>query len=91
MSTAVKRALFVLLVVVVIFTGLPLMMGMGTMNVCPECGPAVVARAIDCLPAAILMFTAGLLLAFAGRVRLQTRSSPAHLFRTVLERPPRWA
>jgi hypothetical protein len=90
MSIPVKRALLVVLVVVVIFTGLPLM-GMGTMSTCPHCGPAVVARAVDCLPAAILVVAAGVLLAFAGRLRLRTVSPPMLRFARVLERPPRRA
>lgn len=91
MGIAVKRALFVVLVVVVVFTGLPLVMGMGSMSACPECGPAVLARTIDCLPAAVLAVAAGFLLAFAGRLRLRKVVPPAHLFGRVLERPPRWA
>ena len=91
MSIAMKRALFVVLVVIVVVTGLPLVMGMGPMTVCPECGPAVVARATDCLPAAVLVLAAGFLLAFAGRLRLRAARPPAHLFGRVLERPPRWA
>ena len=91
MSITVKRALFVFLVVIVVFTGLPLVMGMGTMSSCPECGPAVLARATDCLPAAILVVATGFLLAFAGRLRLRSVPPPAHLFGRVLERPPRWA
>lgn len=66
-------------------------MGMGPMIMCPECGPAVLARTIDCLPAAVLVLAAGLLLAFAGRLRRRAVGPPAQLFGRVLERPPRWA
>ncbi|MFP5377089.1 MAG: hypothetical protein ACLGIO_09975 [Acidimicrobiia bacterium] len=83
-----KRALVVALVVVVVVTGLPLAMGMGGMAFCPECGPAVLARAAECLPAAVLVAAAVLTLAFAGRLRLvEARLSPS-LFTSVLERPP---
>lgn len=87
----VKRVVFALLVVVVVVTGLPLAMGMGTMVSCPECGPAVLARAADCLPVAVLPVLGGLALAFVGRLRLAERRPPALLFATLLERPPRRA
>ena len=91
MSAAVKRALFVLLVAVVLVTGLPLAMGMGGMAFCADCGPAVLARAAECLPAAVLVALVGLTLAFAGRLRLiELRLLPL-LYATVLERPPRAA
>ncbi|MGH9264935.1 MAG: hypothetical protein ACRD1D_09605 [Acidimicrobiales bacterium] len=86
-----KRALLVALVVVVVVTGLPLAMGMGGMAFCPECGPAVLARAAECLPAAVLVSAVVLTPAFAGRLRLfEPRLWPS-LFTTVLERPPRTA
>lgn len=91
MTSAVKRALFVALVVVVVFTGLPLVMGMGSVSMCPECGPAVLARTVDCLPAAVLVIAAGFFLALAGRLHLRAQRPPARLFGRVLERPPRWA
>jgi hypothetical protein len=91
MSAAVKRALLVLLVVVVVVTGLPLAMGMGTMASCPECGPAVLARAADCLPAAVLVFIAGFALALMGRLRLLELRPSTSLFAALLERPPRLA
>ena len=84
-----KRALLVLLVVVVVVTGLPLAMAMGTMAACPECGPAVLARAADCLPTAVLVAMVGLALTLVGRVRLLELRASGFLFATLLERPPR--
>jgi hypothetical protein len=91
MGPAVKRALLALLVVVVVVTGLPLAMGMGMMVSCPECGPAVLARAADCLPAAVLVVVAAFALALVGRLRLIQLTPAASLFATLLERPPRSA
>lgn len=84
-----KRALFLLLVVLVLVTGLPLAAGMGGMAICAECGPAVLARAAECLPAAVLVVTVGFALAFAGRLRLFARRPSLTLFTSLLERPPR--
>lgn len=86
-----KRLLLAVLVVVVIVTGLPLVMGMGAMPVCEACGPAIRARAADCLPGAVLVIMAGLLLAFVGRLRVVEAGGGRLGFTAVFERPPRWA
>lgn len=87
----VRRAVFVLLVVVVVVTGLPLAIGMATMVPCSECGPAVLVGAAGCLPAAVIALAGVLALPFAGRLRPGERRPPVLLLAALLERPPRGA
>jgi len=82
----VRRALFILLVVVVLVTGLPVLMNMGHMAACDFCAPGVILPLL-CLAA--LAIGAVLLPALLGtRLRLQSRLLRLALFATVFERPP---
>lgn len=85
-----KRALILLLVVLVVVTGMPVpMSGMGSMD-CPQCPPGVLYMASWCLavlPLVAALLAAALLLAFStGRRRPAGRSRAAPLLR-----PPRLA
>jgi len=85
----VKRALLILVVVIVVVTGLPLVMGMGHMGLCHDCGPAVLMSGADCLPAVLLgSVTLALLVLAASRLRSASDRLPAWLFASLLDRPP---
>jgi hypothetical protein len=81
-----RRVLFVALVVIVLVTGLPVLMGMGGMATCADCGQglllpmtcvAVLAGAVVLLPALL-----------RSRLRRRDRSLRLALFAAVFERPP---
>lgn len=86
----VKRALILLLVVVVVLTGLPVVFGMAGMGVCAECGPAVLVGST--CAAAILAAGVSLLVALlAERLRSRGLALRVLLLGFLLERPPRLA
>ncbi len=82
-----KRAFFIALVVVVILTGLPLVVGMPGMS-CPDCGSATVTGSA----CAVLVAALGLFIAMTFE-QLRARRPPGlgRLHVTTVERPPRLA
>lgn len=48
--SAVRTAFLVLLVVLVVVSGLPVMVGGMGMEPCPDCGPATLACSVSCAP-----------------------------------------
>jgi hypothetical protein len=81
-----KKALLVALVVIVVMTGLPLLVGMGSMS-CTECGPGLPGSA-PCLPALLAAGAVLLALMAGSRVRPPVGSLPHWLFSRPFERPP---
>ena len=82
-----KKALLIALVVVVVVTGVPLVVGMAGMP-CPDCGPATLAGS----PCAALLVAFGLFLAVASEMLRSRRGRSLGLVRmAVIERPPRLA
>ena len=82
-----KKALIVALVLLVVVTGVPLIVGMAGMTSCHDCGPAVMTGA-GCL--VVLVSGLGLLaLAVSGRVRRRRMILARYLVAFRLERPPR--
>lgn len=83
----VKIALVVLLVVVVVFTGVPVVMGGSSMDACADCESAVLAYGL-CLSAMLVAFTflVGLT---SSRYRFALREHRGLRLAVVLERPPR--
>jgi hypothetical protein len=84
----VKKALVVRLVLVVVVTGLPIVMGMSAMASCADCGPAVAAACSVAILAAGVAIVLALLALGLGR-RGQAMRLLLHSF--LLERPPRLA
>ena len=80
-----KRVLFIALVIVVLVTGLPVLMSMGTSG-CADCGPGVL------LPMPCLGALAGAAAVFCAllwsRLRRRDRSLRLALFASLFERPP---
>lgn len=85
-----KKALVVLLVVVVIVTGLPVLMTMSGMASCSDCGPAVLAGS-TCAVAILAAGVALLLAVFTQRLRRRAAVVRLLLHTFLLERPPRLA
>ena len=85
-----RKALVVLVVVVLVATGLPILMTMSGMAACPDCGPALVAGA-GCMVAVLAAGVALLLAVAAGRHRNHDETVRASLHSFLLERPPRLA
>ena len=85
-----KKALVLLLVVVVVLTGLPVVMGMAGMAWCAECGPAVLAGSA-CAAAILAAGVTFLVALLALRLRRQDAAFRALLHSYILERPPRLA
>lgn len=84
-----RKALFVLLVVVVVVTGLPIVMGVAGMAACQDCGSAVLmAHCTVAIIAAGVAITTTLL---ALRLRRRRESIRLLLHSFLLERPPRLA
>lgn len=84
-----KKALVVLLLVVVVFTGLPILMGMSGMATCQDCGPAVLMASCT-----LAILTAGAALALSLlSLRFRSHREPVRLVlhSFLLERPPRLA
>ena len=81
-----KRALFIALVVVVLMTGLPVLMGMAGMAVCADCGPGVL---LPMMCVAALVGAAAVLPALLrSRFRSRERLLRLALVTSVFERPP---
>ena len=85
-----KKALLVALVVVVVFTGLPVLMGSAGMPACPECGPSISPIAAGCAVAVLIAFTVFIALAFR-RLRPRPEWYAALLLVLPFDRPPRLA
>lgn len=81
-----KRALFIALVIVVLVTGLPVLMGMAGMASCADCGPGVLLP-VTCL-AALTGVAAVLPALLRSRLRSRDRVLRLALFTSVFERPP---
>lgn len=86
-----KKALVVLLLLLVILTGLPvpMAMAMSDMAACQDCGPAVLVGA--CTLAVLAGVVALALLVLSTRVRSRRDAIPLFLLSFLLERPPRLA
>jgi hypothetical protein len=82
-----KKALLVALIVIVVITGLPVLMGMGSMASCTDCGPGLPGSA-PCLAAVLAAGVLLLALMAGARVRKRGRSLPHWLLRRPFERPP---
>jgi len=85
----VKKALVLAVVVVVVVTGLPVLMGMSGMATCHDCPPASAGG-----PMCILaVLTAGLafVLGFGPRARDHEKMLRLRLHAFFIERPPRLA
>lgn len=89
-ANEVNRALIAVVVIAVVLTGLPLLMGMAGMPACPDCGPALLAGSACAL--AILAAGATLLFAMIGQ-RLPSLDTVMRLrlHPVPLERPPQLA
>jgi len=86
----VRKALFITLVVVVLVTGLPVLMGaMSGMAQCQECSHAVVA--MTCVLAVLAAGMALLVLLAGARLRVNDEVFRACRRLFLLERPPRLA
>lgn len=83
-----KKALIIALVVLVAATGLPVLVGMSGMEMCPECGPAIL---VGCALAAVASTFAFALALLAIRLKADAQTVPALLHSYLLERPPRAA
>lgn len=88
-GVVVKKALIIVLVVFVAATGLPIMVGMSGVAMCPDCGPAVLVDV--CALAAVAATFALLLALLATRLKAHAQNVPAFLHSYLLERPPRAA
>jgi hypothetical protein len=82
-----KKTLLVALVVIVVLTGLPVLMGMGGMPWCTDCGPGLPGSA-PCLPALLAGAVLVLAAALRWRVRHMSWSLPYWLLTDPFERPP---
>jgi hypothetical protein len=85
--SSVRRVLFIALVVVVVETGLPVLMGMGGMAFCADCGPGVLVTMTCLATLAAAGFALPLLLAWWARGR-RYRELRSRLLPHLLERPP---
>ena len=82
-----KKALLVVLVLVVVLTGIPVIMGHGGMASCPDCGASVMSNAgcAATVPVAVAMVV-GLLVI---RLRRRDDARCGLLLAFSIERPPR--
>lgn len=85
-----KKALVFLLVVVVVATGLPVILGMSGMASCVDCQPGL-AVAFGCTLAVLAAAFALSLVVMSQRLRARRDSMPFLLHSFLLERPPRLA
>jgi len=85
----VKKALVVVLIVLVVATGLPILMGMPGMAVCHDCGPALVSA--SCGLAILAAGVAFMLTLLSVRHRSRGDITRLLLHSFLLERPPRLA
>ncbi len=81
-----RKAMVVLVVVVMLATGLPILMTMSAMEACPDCGPALMA---GCTAAVLAAGVALCLAMAASRHRSRDGIVRALLHAFLLERPPR--
>jgi hypothetical protein len=84
----VKKALVVLLVVLVVVTGLPILMSMSGMATCRDCGPATLVASC-----ALAILAAGVALHLAlltQRLRRERGALHSLLRVFALERPPQY-
>lgn len=84
-----KKALVIVLIVVVMATGLPVLMGMSGMAACADCGPAVVA--LGCTLAVLAAGVAVFLLLAGIHLGSPDERVPLRMHAFLLERPPRLA
>jgi len=87
----VKKALVVMLVVIVVVTGLPLIMGLSGMAPCPDCGSGLLVGGGVCTLAFLVAGAALLLVLLAHHVRGLDVVLRLRLHAFLLERPPRLA
>ena len=87
-ASNVKRALLIVLAVVILLTGIPVVMGMGAAS-CPACSPGVLAG--GCVAAILTVVAALCALALALQVRRRDPRTRSRLFATVLDPPPQIA
>jgi len=85
----VKKALYVLLVVVVLFTGMPVLVSMSGMATCPDCGPAISMGSMCAM--ATLAIGVGTLALLIHSMRRRRDALQLSLHSFLLERPPRLA
>lgn len=81
-----KRLLLVAVVMILVLTGLPLLMGMGGMVACSNCPPALPAsgQCLGVLAAAAVV----LALLLSGRLRSRSNWLRPWLYARLFERPP---
>lgn len=81
-----KKAIVISLVLVMLVTGVPILMGMSGMGTCAECGPAVLLASC----AAAILVGGVLLLQSrpALRMRFNLALLPGPYYGQALERPP---
>lgn len=82
----VRRAFFIALVIVVLMTGLPVLIGMTGMAACAECAAGVLLP-MTCV-AALVGVAAVLPALLRSRFRSRERLLRLALFTSVFERPP---
>lgn len=75
-----------MLVVVILLTGIPILMGMGA-AACPQCSPGVLTA--GCVPAVLLLAALLVALTLATRFRWSDARLRSRLFATLLDPPPR--
>lgn len=84
-----KYVLVVALVVFVVLTGLPVLMGTGIMAGCSDCGPATSSHAPGCM---VVLAAVGLVVVtMVRRLRPDASALPLLLRAASLDRPPRFA
>ncbi len=84
-----KKTLFIVLVVVVLVTGIPVLVGMSGMATCPDCGPAISVGSMCAMATLAIGVGALALLTQPMRRRRSVLRLCLHSF--LLERPPRLA
>jgi len=84
-----KKALFVVLVVVVLLTGMPVLVSMSGMAACPDCGPAISVGSMCAM--AILAIGVGALALLTQPMGRRGDVLRLLLHSFLLERPPRLA
>jgi hypothetical protein len=82
-----KKALLIAVVVIVVVTGLPVLMGMGGMSSCTDCGPGLPGSA-PCVPAVLAGVALMLAATLRWRVRHPGQTLPYWLLTDPFERPP---
>lgn len=76
----------IVLVVVILLTGIPILMGMGAVA-CPQCSPGVLAG--GCVPAVLAVAALLIALTLAMRFNGGHRRLRSRLFAALLDPPPR--